>query len=135
MQLPPHELWDYLNTVFVALQATCKEPEAVKRHWRDWVSAKMWLLIKQPTLVCRAGRLRWCVGQHMQRAIHVVLKVDHTARMAQVGKSIIADLTKGNVHKAFCHLKGWYWVATETQAWPCFQTMEKQTVECINLYR
>ena len=58
MQLPPHELWDYLNTVFVALQATCKEPEAVKRHWRDWVSAETWLLIKQGTSLSWAGQLR-----------------------------------------------------------------------------
>ncbi len=39
------------------------------------------------------------------------------------------------MHKAFCHLKGWYWAATETQARPCFQTMEKQTVEHVDLHQ
>ncbi len=57
------------------------------------------------------------------------------AHMSQVGKSIIPDLAKGNVHKAFCHLKGWYRAATETQAWPCFHTMEKQTAEHVDLYQ
>jgi hypothetical protein len=52
----------------------------------------------------------------MQCTTYAVLKVDHMARMEQVSESIIADLAKGNVHKAFCHLKGWYWAATETQA-------------------
>jgi hypothetical protein len=71
----------------------------------------------------------------MQCAIHAALKVDCTACKAQVGNSIVADPAKGNVHAAFHHLKGWYQATTETQAWPCFQTMERQTAEGINLYR
>jgi hypothetical protein len=55
--------------------------------------------------------------------------------MAQVGDSIVADLAKVNMHEASCHLKGWYWAATETQAWPCFQTMERQTAERVDLYQ
>ncbi len=40
IQLPPQELQDDLTIAFVALQATCKDPEVAKRHWRDWVSNK-----------------------------------------------------------------------------------------------
>ncbi len=116
MQLPPKELWGNLTTAFAALQAIRKEPEAVKQHWRDWVGAGTWLLIKQCTSLRQAGQLRQFVGQCMQRAIHVALKVDRTACMAQVGKYIVTDLAKGNVHKAFHHLKGWYQAAMETQA-------------------
>ncbi len=82
IQSPPQELRDDLTTAFAALQATHKEPEAVKRHWHDWVSDETWLLIKQRTSLHRAGRLRRCVGQHMQRAIHASLKVDHMAHRA-----------------------------------------------------
>ncbi len=57
MQLPPQELQDDLTTGFVALQATCKEPEAVKRFWHDWMSAETWLLIKQRMSLHQAGRL------------------------------------------------------------------------------
>jgi hypothetical protein len=32
LQLPPQELWDDLMTAFVALQATCKDLEVLKRH-------------------------------------------------------------------------------------------------------
>jgi hypothetical protein len=70
----------------------------------------------------------------MQHAIHTALKMDRTVHTAQVGKSIIANLAEGKVHEAFRHLKGWYQVATETQAWPCFQTMEKQMAERVDLY-
>jgi hypothetical protein len=121
MQLPPQELQDDLITAFAVLQASCKEPEAVKQHWCDWVNEGTWLLIKQGMSLRRAGRLWRFVGQCMQRAIHVALKVDRTAHTTQIGDSIIADLGKGNMHKAFFHLKGWYRAATKTQAWPCFQ--------------
>ena len=71
----------------------------------------------------------------MQRAIHAALKRDRVARTAQVGESILTELAKGHVHEAFRHLKGWYREASETQARPCFQTMERQTVERVELYQ
>ncbi len=131
----PHELWDDLTTVFEALKATSKEPEAAKCHWHDWVSEGTWLLIKQCMSLQQAGQLRWCVGQRTQCTIHAALKADRTARTAQVGGSIVADLAKGNTHEAFHHLKGWYRVAIETQAQPCFHTMERQMVERVDLYQ
>ena len=135
LQLPPQELWDDLTNAFEGLKATCEEPMTAKHHWRDWMSDCTWLLIKQRTSLHQAGQLCRCKSQRKQRAIHAALKKDHAARMAQVGKSIIAELAMGNVQKAFCHLKGWYWSATKMQARPCFHTMEKQMLERIDLYR
>jgi hypothetical protein len=71
----------------------------------------------------------------MQRAIHAALKRDRAARTAQVGDLIVTELAKGNVHEAFRHLKGWYRNASQTQAKPCFHTMEWQTLEHVELYR
>jgi hypothetical protein len=65
MQLPPQELQDDLTTAFAALQATSEDLEVAKRHWCNWVSEGMWLLIKQRTSLCRAGWLHQCVGQCM----------------------------------------------------------------------
>jgi hypothetical protein len=137
MQLPPQELRDDLTTALAVLQAACKESKVAKHHWHDWVSESTWLLIKQRMSLHRAGWLCWCIGQGMQRAIHAALKVDHTALMAQVGDSIVADLAETNIHEAFHHLKGWYRAAMETQARPCFHTMEMQTEERkrANLYQ
>ncbi len=98
-------LQDDLTTAFVVLQATCKDPEAAKWHWRNWVNDKTWLLIKRRTSLCWAGRLHRCVGQRMQRAIYTLLKVDCTVHTAQVSKSIITNLAEGSMHKAFHHLK------------------------------
>jgi hypothetical protein len=47
---------------------------------------------------------------------------------------IESELMGGNVQEAFCHLKGWYRAASETQAKPCYQTMEHQTLERVGLY-
>ncbi len=41
---------------------------------------------------------------------------------------------RGNVQEAFCHLKGWYRAASETQAKPCYHTMDCQTSERVGLY-
>ncbi len=39
------------------------------------------------------------------------------------------------MHEAFRHLKGWYREASKTQARPCYQTMERQTSERVELHR
>ena len=79
---------------------------------------------QQRTSLRREGQLRQSEGRLMQRAIHAALKRDRAARTAQVGGLIVAKLAEGKVHEAFRHLKGWYREASETQARPCFQTME-----------
>ncbi len=38
------------------------------------------------------------------------------------------------MQEAFCHLKGCYRAASEMQAKPCFPTMERQTLETVDLY-
>jgi len=98
------------------------------------MSDSTWLLIKQCTLLHQAGQLRQSEGRR-QHTIHAVLKRDRTAGTAQVGESTVAELAEGNVHEAFRHLKGWYREASETHARPCFQTMERQTVERVELCR
>jgi hypothetical protein len=40
----------------------------------------------------------------------------------------------GNVQEAFRHLKGWYRAVLETQAKPCYHTIEHQTSEQVDLY-
>ena len=134
LHLPPGQQ-DELTAAFETLKATCKELLVTKWHWHNWISNGTWLLIRQRTSLRRAGQLRRAKGTCMQCAIHSVLKLDQAAQTAQAGNSIVAELAKGNVQEAFRHLKGWYQTATETQAKPCFLTMEKQTAERVDLYR
>jgi hypothetical protein len=55
--------------------------------------------------------------------------------MKGVGGAIEAELAKGDVQEAFCLLKGWYRVASETVARPCPQTMARQMEDRVELYR
>ncbi len=57
LHLPPVEQQDDLTQAFEALKATCVEPVMTKAHWRNWMSDSTWLLIKQHTLLHRAGQL------------------------------------------------------------------------------
>jgi hypothetical protein len=75
----------------------------------------------------QSGRIWQDAARRMRREIKAAIKVDKQKLTAKVGDSIVAELAKGNVKEAFRHLKGWYGKATETQARPCQQTMERQT--------
>jgi hypothetical protein len=123
-----------MTQAFEKLKAACDEPEKTKAHWHDWMSDSTWAMMKQHTSLRRAGQLRRAEGQRMQRAIHAALKRDRAACTAQVGELIVAELSEGNVHEAFQHLKGWYRTASETQAKPYFHTMEWQMLERVELY-
>ena len=70
----------------------------------------------------------------MKREVKAALKADKTRLTAEVGENIVSELNSGNVQEAFRHLKGWYKNASETQARPCHQTMERQTDERVELY-
>ena len=70
----------------------------------------------------------------MQREVKAALKADKSWVTAEVGECIVSELWEGKVQEAFCHLKGWYRNASETQAKPCHQTMERQTSERVELY-
>jgi hypothetical protein len=78
--------------------------------------------------LCQTG------GRCLHCQIGASLCKDRVDRTAQVGCAIKSELGGWNVQEAFRHLKGWYRAATETQAKPCYHTMERQTSEQVNLY-
>ena len=80
------------------------------------------------------GRLCQVGGHRLTRRIQASLKQDQVDCAASVGSSIETELAGGNVQEAFRHLKGWYRAATKTQAKPCYQTMDHQTSERVDLY-
>jgi hypothetical protein len=82
----------------------------------------------------RTGHLCQAGGRRLNRQIGVSLQKDWTDQTAAVGATVDAKLAGGNVLEAFRHLKGWYRAATETQAKPCYHTMECQTLEWVDLY-
>jgi hypothetical protein len=80
------------------------------------------------------GRLCQAGGRCLHRQIGASLRKDQADRTSHVGILIESELAGGNVQEAFRHLKGWYRAASDTQAKPCRQTMERQTLERVDLY-
>jgi hypothetical protein len=80
------------------------------------------------------GKSRQDAARRMQREVKAALKADKSCLTAEVGERIVSELGEGNVQEDFCHLKGWYWNASETQAKPCHNTMECQIDKRVELY-
>jgi hypothetical protein len=116
------------------LQKTCEENKLVRWKGSDWISEESWRLIAHRAMLCCTGRLCQTGGHRLHCQIGASLCKDRVDQTAQVGCGIESKLAGGNVQEAFCHLKGWYRAATETQAKPCYHTLERQTSEQVNLY-
>jgi hypothetical protein len=134
LQLPPVEEQDAQTHLFEELRATCKDDVPTQCKRSDWISEESWRLIAHRAMLCRTGRLCQMGGRHMQRQIGALLCKDRADHTERVGTLIESKLTGGSVQEAFRHLKGWYRATLETQARPCFHTMERQTSERVDLY-
>jgi hypothetical protein len=106
----------------------------MRRLKNGWISEESWWLIPHQAMLRRTGRLCQTGGRRLNRQIGVSLQKDRTDRTATVGATVEAKLAGRNVQEAFRHLKGWYRAATETQAKPCYHTMERQRLERVDLY-
>jgi hypothetical protein len=133
LHLPPVEEQDQLTRLFGELQNTSKENATQQQIKYNWILEESWWLIAHRAMLRRTGRLCQTGGRRMDSQIGVSLQKDQTNQMAKVGAAVKAELAGGNVQEAFRHLKGWYRAATETQAKPCYHTMECQTLEWVDL--
>ena len=134
LTLPPEGEQDELTRAFGELRKTCVEGERKTRKHGNWITPATWHLIEHRSMLRRTGHLCQVGGRRLTRRIRASLKQDRLARAADVGNTIEAELAGGDVQEAFRHLKGWYRAATDTQAKPCYQTMERQTSERVDLY-
>jgi hypothetical protein len=134
LHLPPVKEQDQLTRLFGELQNTCMENATQWQMKYDWILEESWRLIAHQVMLCRTGRLCPTGGRCMDCRIGVSLQKDWTDQTAKVGAVVEAELAGGNVQEAFRHLKGWYSAVTEMQAKPCYHTMERQTLERVDLY-
>jgi hypothetical protein len=125
---------DANTTTFDALAAECLEPKKKQSPGKDWISKGTWKLILKCASLLRRRKIRQAAARWMKREVQAALKADKSRLTAEAGESIVSELSQGNVQEAFQHLKGWYRTASETQARPCHQTMERQTDERVELY-
>jgi exonuclease III len=133
LSLPPG-LKDPNTALFDRLAAKCVNPKPTQAPGKDRMSEGTWKLIKKRASLMRSGKIRQDAARRMQRKVKAALKADKSRLAAEAGERIVSELREGKVQEAFCHLKGWYRNALETQAKPCHQTMERQTNKRVELY-
>jgi hypothetical protein len=106
----------------------------MRRKHINWISKESWQLISHRAKLRRTGRLCQIGGHRVHCRIGTSLSRDWSDRMATIGSMVEAELAGGNVQEAFRHLKGWYRAASETQVKPCYYTLERHTLERVDLY-
>ncbi len=134
LQPPPVEEQDEQTRLFGDLRKTCEEDTPTRRKANDWISEESWRLIAHRAMLRRTGRLCQMGARRLHRQIGKSLRTDRADRTLSVRTLIESKFTMGNVHEAFPHLKGRYRAASETQAKPCRQTMDRQTAKRVDLY-
>jgi hypothetical protein len=134
MQLPPVEEQDEQTHLFRELRKTCEEETPMRHKKNDWILEESWRLNAHLAMLRRTGRLCQTRGHHLHHQVSISLHKDQADQTSHVGTMIESELTGGNVQEAICHLKGWYWATSEMQAKLCYQTLECQTLERVNLY-
>ncbi len=106
----------------------------MKRLKNGWILEESWWLFTHQAMLRHTGRLCQAGGHRSNCQIGASLQKDRINQTATVGATVEAELAGGNVQEVFRHLKGWYRAAMETQAKPCYHTMECQTLERVDLY-
>ncbi len=134
LQLPPVEEQDQQMRLFGELRKTCEENAPTRRKQNNWISEESWRLIAHWAMLRHTGRLCQAGGRCLHHQVGASLCKDRADRASHVRTLIESELVGGNVQEAFRHLKGWYWAVSDTQAKLCRQTMERQTLERVDIY-
>ena len=123
-----------LETAFEEAKEACKAVPPRKREANSWISEATWALVDHRAMLRYRGDLSQRVQRMLGRRIRASLQDDRKARTARVGTAIQGHLAGGDLKEAWRCVKGWYRTASEVPPRPCFQTMERQTQERVELY-
>jgi hypothetical protein len=134
LQLPPVEEQDQQMRLFGELRKTCEEDAPTRQKQNDWILEESWRLIAHRAMLRHTGHLCQAGGRCLHHQVGASLRKDQADCTSHVGMLIESELAGGNVQEAFHHLKGWYRAASDMQAKPCRQTMERKTLERVDLY-
>ena len=100
----------------------------------DWISKGTWALVDRRAGLRREGKLNQSRARRIGREIKASLQADRVARAARVAEEVCELLAEGNLKEAWRCLRGWYRTAEDRPPTPCYQTLEKQTRERVELY-
>jgi hypothetical protein len=122
------------ETLFEELKESCDPIPARKRPPNAWISDATWDLVDRRARLDRSGKLTQQSSRQLGRQIKASLKTDRAARAAKAASNVESHLNSGLLEEAWRELKGWYRIAEDKAPKPCYESLQKQTQERIDLY-
>ena len=123
------------DELFGDLRRAVPKPQEQKKHRNAWVSEETWRLTDERVSAKRGTRVRARL-QRLGRAFRASLKGYRKRRVEAAGKDVEALLggDPPNAKEAWRRMKRWYKAAVNRAPPPARDTLERITVERVELY-
>ena len=95
----------------------------------------MWKLVDQRAELRKQGRITQTEGRRLTRRIHKAFNDDRKERALQASHTIMASLRDGKWRAGYGTLRAWHKECNPAASEPCYDTLEDQTRERVDLYR
>ena len=92
-------------------------------------------MVDQRAEMRKQGRLMQAEGRRLTRRIHKAFSEDWKERARKAGEAIMLALLDGDARKAYGTLRAWHKECDPAASKPCYDTLEDQTRERVELYR
>ena len=120
--------------MFEELAKTVEKPTPRERPPNEWIRPSTRALIDHKATFARENKLNQRDRRWLVRKIKAHLQDDRRHMTAAVKASIMGHLEGGELAEAWKCLKAWYAASGDRPPKPCHETMDKQTVERVELY-
>ena len=126
--LPEHE------QMFEELKATIEKPKARARPSNNWISSDTWALVDRRAALRHNGSLTQNEARSLGRQIGSSFAEDRKKRAKDAADEIALHLAGQDLQEGWNVAKRWYRAASDVAPKPCYESMEKQTAERVELY-
>ena len=122
-----------LERIYNTLKEQCGPIPKRERAAYKWISERSWKIWDRKNSI-PPGRKFQRRRRRAKRKFDSSLKQDRIDRAKHAAEKINAHFKSNEIHEAFDVAEGWYKTAKDVPSKPCYETLERQTVEREELY-
>jgi hypothetical protein len=123
-----------METIFEELKEEVGGTSKRDLPHNQWISDRTWALVDYRAMLKTRGSLQQRGERNLSRRINASFRQDRLTRAENAAMEIEAKLNGGDFKAGWTIAKRWYRAATDRGPKPCFETMETQTTERVELY-
>ena len=123
-----------METIFEELKEEVGGKSKRDLPHNQWISDRTWALVDYRAMLKTRGSLQQRGERNLSRRINASFRQDRMARAENAAVEIETKLNGGDFKAGWTIAKRWYRAATDRGPKPCFETMETQTTERVELY-